>query len=31
VTDEDHQMENSDLGLEKQVQDTVLEDILSLN
>jgi hypothetical protein len=31
VTDEDHQMENSDVGVEKNAQDTVLEDILSLN
>lgn len=31
VTDEDHQMENSDVGSEKSVQDTVLEDILGLN
>ena len=31
VTDQDHDMENNDASSEKKVQDTVLDDILSLN
>lgn len=31
VTDEDHQMENTDVSVDKSMSDTVLDDILSLN